>query len=110
LQKSLSPSTRMSKAQSWTSSSCLPECNEVGDAVDPGRTSAPRLPQTLQVKRSSISDSLASSGQRLHRLTTTPPLALTRRAGGAAVRAHVQPVRRFVEDFKELRPHAEVLR
>jgi hypothetical protein len=27
-----------------------------------GLTSAPRLPQTLQVKRSSISDSLASSG------------------------------------------------
>ena len=31
--------------------------------LGPSRTSAPHLPQTLQVKRSSISDSLASSGQ-----------------------------------------------
>jgi hypothetical protein len=28
-----------------------------------GRTSAPRLPQTLQVKRSSMSDSLTSTDQ-----------------------------------------------
>jgi hypothetical protein len=29
-----------------------------------GRTSAPRLPQAEQVKRSSMSDSLTSSGQQ----------------------------------------------